>query len=150
MTSLLTGEADLTSPVEIVLRYARAADHSFLEGQGPAVERLRRHLTAQVERIRGSGIECGCLLGTSAGDGPHAGEKVREAVREALDGWSDALTATIAEGQASGEITGAWPAGALAAFLLDLFEGAALRAKTGADHAHLGEEMSIALAALRP
>ncbi len=35
VTSLLTGEADLTSPVEIVLRYARAADHSFLGVRAP-------------------------------------------------------------------------------------------------------------------
>ncbi|MGW5496603.1 TetR/AcrR family transcriptional regulator [Streptomyces olivaceoviridis] len=136
--------------VEIVLRYARATDHSSLEGHGPALERLQRHLTAQVERIRGSGIEFGCLLGTLASDGANAGEKVREAVREALDGWTDAMTATIADGQASGEITSAWSAAALAAFLLDLFEGAALRARTAADHTHIAEEMSIALEALRP
>jgi len=136
--------------VEIVLRYARATDYSILEGQGPALERLRRHLTAQVERIRSSGIEFGCLLGTFASDGANAGEKVREAVREALDSWTGAMTATIADGQASGEITTAWSAAAMAAFLLDLFEGATLRAKTAADHAHMAEEMSIALEALRP
>ncbi|MEW2287407.1 TetR family transcriptional regulator C-terminal domain-containing protein [Streptomyces sp. NPDC047841] len=136
--------------MEIVLRYARAADHSLPEGHGPAMERLRGHLTAQAERIRGSGVAYGCLLGTLASDGAHAGEKVREGVREALDGWTDAMTATIAEGQASGEITGAWSAAALAAFLLDFFEGAALRATTTADHAHLGDELGIALPALSP
>ncbi|WP_046733266.1 TetR/AcrR family transcriptional regulator [Streptomyces humi] len=136
--------------VEIVLRYARAADHSILEGQGPALERLRGHLIAQVERIRGSGIEFGCLLGTFASDGANAGEKVREAVREALDSWTDALTATIADGQASGEITTARSAATLAAFLLDLFEGATLRARTSADHVLMAEEVNIALEALRP
>jgi TetR/AcrR family transcriptional regulator, transcriptional repressor for nem operon len=134
---------------EIVTCYVRAIDFSTLTGSGPAVERLREHLIAQIERIRVSGTEFGCLLGSFANDSALVGEKVRTSVREALASWADALSATIEEGQAAGEITTRRPAATLAAFLLDILQGATLRARISDDDTFLADEVTIALDALR-
>ncbi|GAA2896614.1 TetR/AcrR family transcriptional regulator [Streptosporangium fragile] len=134
---------------EIVHRYARGADFSMLDGDEPALERLRKHFLAQAERTRGTGVEFGCLLGTFASDSATAGDQVLTAVRQILDTWTDAVARTIEAGQAAGEITSARPAGTLAAFLIDSFEGATLRAKTAGDQSAVAEQLDIALAALR-
>ncbi|MFF8593853.1 TetR/AcrR family transcriptional regulator [Streptomyces sp. NPDC015220] len=135
--------------VEVVHRYVGATDVSDLDGDGPVLERLRRHLNRQNERIAATGVEFGCLLGTFADDGTAAGERVREAVREALAVRTGALAAAIEAGQAAGEVTGRRPAAALAAFLIDVLEGATLRAKARGDQSSLAEEIDIALDALR-
>lgn len=135
---------------EIVLRYTRSTDFSVLQGVGSALVRLHRHLTSQIERIRTSGVEFGSLLSTFASEGVTAGDQVRGAVREALDSWTGAIALTIEEGQATGEITTDRPAAVLAAFLLDLLQGATLRAKATEDQTSMAEEVAIALEALRP
>lgn len=135
--------------VEIVHRYARGTDYSALHGDGPALRRLRDHFLTQIERTRGTGVEFGCLLGTFASESTTAGDQVRTTVREILDDWTDAVAATITEGQTAGEITSARAARTLAAFLIDAIEGAALRAKTTGDQSAVAETLDIALDALR-
>ncbi|MCK2215791.1 TetR/AcrR family transcriptional regulator [Actinomadura sp. ATCC 31491] len=137
--------------VEIVRRYARGTDFSALAaGDGSScAERLRRHFLAQAERTRATGVEFGCLLATFAGECASAGEPVRAAVREILDSWTAAVAATVAEGQESGELTASRPAGELAAFLIDSFEGATLRAKATGDQSAVPVQLDLALAALR-
>lgn len=135
--------------VEIVARYIRAVDFSALAGNGPALERLREHLVFQIECVRAYGSQFGCLLGNFSNDGLLAGEKVRTSVHEALALWAATISLTIQEGQAAGEITTSRPAAALAAFLLDLLQGATLRAKVSGDDTFLADEIGIALCALR-
>nr|WP_179822694.1 TetR/AcrR family transcriptional regulator [Streptosporangium sandarakinum] len=134
---------------EIVRRYAHGTDHSMLRGGGSSLERLREHFLTQAGRTRATGVEFGCLLGTFAGECASAGDQVHVAVREVLDAWTDAVADVIEAGQAAGEITATRPARTLAAFLIDSFEGAALRAKTYGDQSNLIEQLDIALAALR-
>ncbi|WP_030993459.1 TetR/AcrR family transcriptional regulator [Streptomyces sp. NRRL WC-3744] len=134
---------------EIVHRYAQATDFSALHTDRPALQRLGGHLTGQLERVRETGVQFGCLLGTFAGDSTIAGEEVRRSVQAALSTWADQISRTIEEGQAAGEITTRRPAAVLAAFLVDVLEGALLRAKLRGDHAAAAEEIGIALDALR-
>ncbi|WAL68153.1 TetR/AcrR family transcriptional regulator [Amycolatopsis cynarae] len=134
---------------EIMHRYARSVDYSALKEDGPVLARLRKHFLAQVARTRGTGVEFGCLLGTFASDSVTAGEKVRAAVRETLDHWTATVAEAIKAGQAAGEITADRPAATLAAFLIDSFEGATLRAKTRGDQSGVDDELDLALAALR-
>jgi TetR/AcrR family transcriptional repressor of nem operon len=136
--------------VEIVHRYAGGTDLSPLgEGDSP-VARLRAYLLGELERTEITGVEFGCLLGTFASDSATAGDRVREAVGEALASRSATLARTIEEGQATGAITARRPAGVLATFLVDVLEGAILRAKTAVGPSTAAEEIDIALDALRP
>lgn len=134
---------------EIVRRYARATDFTALRNDGPALERLRRHFTAQAERTRSTGVEFGCLLGTFASEASTAGDEVRAAVNETTAAWTDAVAATFAEGQSAGEITTARPAKVLATFLIDAFEGATLRAKATGDRSVVADQLGISFDALR-
>ncbi|MFC9289093.1 hypothetical protein [Streptomyces sp. NPDC057052] len=56
-----------------MLLYVRATDFSALDRDGSALERLHRHLTGQIDRVRASGVEFGCLLGIFASAGVTAG-----------------------------------------------------------------------------
>ncbi|MGC0379717.1 TetR/AcrR family transcriptional regulator [Streptomyces sp. SAI-229] len=136
--------------VEIVQRYARGTDLSPLKGNDSAVGRLRAYLLGELERTRTTGVEFGCLLGTFASDSATAGDRVRQAVGEALASRTNSLARTIGEGQTAGDITASRPARVLAAFLIDALEGALLRAKTTVDQSIAAEEIDIALDALRP
>ncbi|MEU2228106.1 TetR/AcrR family transcriptional regulator [Streptomyces sp. NPDC018347] len=134
---------------EIVHRYAQATDFSALHTDRPALERLHTHLIAQLDRVRETGMRFGCLLGSFAGDSTTAGEEVRRNVQRALTAWADQISLTIEQGQATGEITARHPAPVLASFLLDVLEGAFLRAKPWGEHTAAAEEIGIALDALR-
>ncbi|MDL5160577.1 TetR/AcrR family transcriptional regulator [Actinomycetospora termitidis] len=134
---------------EIVQRFCAATDLSNLEGDGPAVERLRAHFTACSARLE-SGMEFGCLLGSAAAEAPTtAGGRVQQAVRDGLEVWSKAIAATVAEGQDAGEITTVQPATEIADFLIETFEGAALLAKATADYTAPLRHVELALATLR-
>ncbi|MGA5551034.1 TetR/AcrR family transcriptional regulator [Streptomyces pseudogriseolus] len=142
------GKQDLA--VDIVQRYAGDTDLSPLEGNGSAVGRLRAYLLGELERTRTAGVEFGCLLGTFASDSATAGDRVREAVGEALASRTDSLARTIEEGRTAGDVTASRPAGVLAAFLIDASQGAFLRAETTVDQSIAVEETATALDALRP
>ncbi|MFF8593851.1 TetR/AcrR family transcriptional regulator [Streptomyces sp. NPDC015220] len=136
---------------EIVRRYSDATDIGMLTGagDGPALERLRTHFATQADRTRSTGVEFGCLLVTMASDTPTAGEEVGSAVRHSIAGWTDLLAAVIEEGRRTGEIRPGPPARDVAAFLIDAFEGGALRGKATGDEAASMRSLDIALNSLR-
>ncbi|MEU6392326.1 TetR/AcrR family transcriptional regulator [Streptomyces sp. NPDC046939] len=135
---------------EIVRRYSGRTDFTMLEAadERPAVERLRAHFAGQAARTKGTGIEFGCLLVTMASEAPTAGEEVGSAVRGSITDWIDALTGIIEEGQRAGDITSSAPARDLAAFLIDAFEGGALRGKVAKDADASMRSLDLALGAL--
>ncbi|MFI7142464.1 TetR/AcrR family transcriptional regulator [Streptomyces massasporeus] len=136
---------------DIVRRYSGATDFAMLgdDAQGTPLDRIRAHFAAQAERTRSTGVEYGCLLVTMASEAPTTGDDVREAVDEAFDGWTAALAEVIELGQRSGHITSGLPARELAAFLIDAFEGGALRGKATGDPAASMQSLDMALSVLR-
>ena len=60
------------------------------------------------------------------------------------EGWTAALADTIAEAQAAGEIKSKTPAKELAAFILDAYEGALLRARVERSNAPFDRFMQLA------
>ncbi|RBQ18797.1 TetR/AcrR family transcriptional regulator [Spongiactinospora rosea] len=139
---------------EIVRRYCDATDFSMLGDTGArehtALERIRVHFAIQAERTRATGVGYGCLLVTMASDSPTSGDEVRSAVQEGFDGWTCALATLIEGAQQAGQIASARRAADLAAFLIDAFEGGALRGKATDDHTASMRALDIALDALRP
>lgn len=135
---------------EIVRRYSGGTDLTMLavsEGR-PAPERLRAHFAHQAARTRATGVEFGCLLVTMASETPTAGDEVGSAVTESFTGWIDVLAAVIEEGREAGEITAREPARELAAFLIDAFEGGALRGKATKDPDASMRSLDLALRVL--
>ncbi|CAL9379349.1 TetR/AcrR family transcriptional regulator [Streptomyces sp. enrichment culture] len=134
---------------EIVRRYSDGTDFTMLKAAGrPAAERLRAHFAGQAVRTKGTGVEFGCLLVTMASETPTAGDEVGSAVRGSLSEWTDALAEIIEQGREAGEITSSEPARDLAAFLIDAFEGGALRGKATGDADASMRSLDLALGVL--
>ncbi|CAM5487934.1 TetR/AcrR family transcriptional regulator [Streptomyces fumanus] len=135
---------------EIVRRYSDATDFTMLTAADdrPAVERLRAHFAGQAARTKDTGVEFGCLLVTMASETPTAGDEVGSAVRGSLSEWTDALADVVEQGRAAGEITSPEPARDLAAFLIDAFEGGALRGKVTGDADASMRSLDLALGVL--
>jgi TetR/AcrR family transcriptional repressor of nem operon len=129
---------------EVIERYATDTDVSNLEGEGSAVERITRHLRAQIERTKLTGIAFGCTLGNfSAESGDRELSEIQDDVSKAFDSWIGALAKTVKEAQANREIPTTQDPTSIAAALIDAFEGATLRSKVVNDTAPLETFMDV-------
>jgi TetR/AcrR family transcriptional regulator, transcriptional repressor for nem operon len=116
---------------EIVARYgANQTRREILTD--PAVrplQRLRRHFDRISTLYADSKFTRNCILGGFSAELANQSETIRESLRKLYWQWTKDLEATIAEAQAKGEIANKTKASDLAAFLLDSYEGALLRAR---------------------
>lgn len=91
--------------------------------------RLRRYLDLITTRLAEAQFSRGCLIGDFSLEAVGHSESLRERLVEIFSQWRAPFAACIAEAQAAGEITDAFPAAELAEFLLASWEGAILRMK---------------------
>ena len=116
---------------EIVARYgANQTRREILTD--PAVrplQRLRRHFDRISTLYADSKFTRNCILGGFSAELANQSETIRESLRKLYGQWTKDLEATIVEAQAKGEIANKTKASDLAAFLLDSYEGALLRAR---------------------
>ena len=116
---------------EIVARYgANQTRREILTD--PAVrplQRLRRHFDRISTLYADSQFTRNCILGGFSAELANQSETIRESLRKLYGQWTKDLEATIAEAQAKGEIANKTKASDLAAFLLNSYEGALLRAR---------------------
>jgi TetR/AcrR family transcriptional repressor of nem operon len=92
-------------------------------------ERLRRYLDIITRRLAGDEFSRGCLIGDFSLEAAAQSETLRARLGEIFAEWRAPFAACIAEGQAIGEIDGAFAPEELAEFLLSSWEGAILRMK---------------------
>lgn len=92
-------------------------------------ERLRRYLDIITRRLAGDEFSRGCLIGDFSLEAAAQSETLRARLAEIFAEWRAPFAACIAEGQAMGEIDGAFAPEELAEFLLSSWEGAILRMK---------------------
>ena len=116
---------------EVVERYGRnnprraaLADKSL-----PPVQRLRAHFEQLNQAYTSARFGRGCLLGNLSAELADQSQLIRERLAELYLAWSTDIATVIAEAQAEGAISTRTPAADLAAFLLDAYEGALLRAR---------------------
>jgi TetR/AcrR family transcriptional regulator, transcriptional repressor for nem operon len=105
-------------------RRAALADTSVLP-----LQRLRAHFERLNETYAGAHFGRGCLLGNFSAELADQSPVIRERLADLYLVWSTDLAAVIAEAQADGSIATKTPAADLAAFLVDAYEGALLRAR---------------------
>jgi TetR/AcrR family transcriptional regulator, transcriptional repressor for nem operon len=105
-------------------RRATLADTSL-----PALQRLRAHFERLNEGFAGDAFGRGCLLGNFSAELADQSQLIRQRLSELYLAWSTEIAAVIAEAQADGSISTKALAADLAAFLLDAYEGALLRAR---------------------
>jgi TetR/AcrR family transcriptional regulator, transcriptional repressor for nem operon len=116
---------------EIVERYgADASRREILADRSiPPLERLRLHF----ERLNGIFVDAkfgrGCILGNFSAELSNQSDLIRDSLRDLYARWTKDLELAIKDAQEQGSVSNATNAAELAAFLLDAYEGALLRAR---------------------
>jgi TetR/AcrR family transcriptional repressor of nem operon len=117
--------------VEIVERYGanQTRREILTDPSVPPLQRLRRHFDRISALFAESHFKRNCILGGFSAELANQSETIRESLRKLYGLWTKDIEATIAEAQTKGEIANKTKASDLAAFLLDSYEGALLRAR---------------------
>jgi TetR/AcrR family transcriptional regulator, transcriptional repressor for nem operon len=117
-----------------VQRYVRALEmESLITAEGPALQVMRQHFDRQVVARRATDLGPGCLLGTFSTGVSGTYAELRSAVRGGFDQWIDALAQVISRGRDNGEIATSVDPSAVAAALVDGFQGALARARVSGE-----------------
>jgi TetR/AcrR family transcriptional repressor of nem operon len=122
---------------ETVRRYSSDWNLSALADSTAGTPRARidRHLAELIAIGRGVAAERGCLVANFAGEVPAHSPLVTAAVGTHLVSWVETLTSVIDEAKLAGEVTSTTPAIDLAEFIVNAWEGGAVKAKaTGSEH----------------
>jgi TetR/AcrR family transcriptional repressor of nem operon len=116
---------------EVVERYGAdtARRQLLLDESQPALKRLRGHFERLNKVFVKSKFERGCLLGNFSAELSNQSPVIRRELAELYQRWSRDIELAIADGQAEGAIARDKNPAEIAAFLLDAYEGALLRAR---------------------
>ena len=117
--------------LEIVERYGanQKRREILTDPTVPPLQRLRRHFDRITALCADLHFTRNCILGGFSAELANQSEAIREGLRKLYGQWTKDIEATIAEAQTKGEITNKTKAADMAAFLLDSYEGALLRAR---------------------
>jgi TetR/AcrR family transcriptional repressor of nem operon len=116
--------------LEVLQIYTQGTGREILSDKSLApLERLRKHFESMASRRAKLGYDKGCLICNLAAESSDDVPLVREAVAESLATWTALVAATIRDGQADGSIAPGLEAEQVARFLLNGWQGAAVRMK---------------------
>lgn len=116
--------------VEVVANYVASTRRDILiDRNATPLNRIARHFRHLLEGHERTQDNRGCLIVNLSAETSDSIPMLRETLNASLTDWIDLLSETIREGQSSGEITNGLEPGKLARFLIDAYEGAALRMK---------------------
>jgi TetR/AcrR family transcriptional repressor of nem operon len=116
---------------EVVERYGanQTRREILTDPNVPPLKRLRRHFERISAVFVDSHFARNCILGGFSAELANQSPPIRESLEKLYGLWTKDLEAVIAEAQQQGEITNKTKASEIAAFLLDAYEGALLRAR---------------------
>lgn len=121
---------------EVVRRYGAAMlVDDQPRRQSSAVGQLREHLRRQFKRRGEERKVLGCMIGNLGAEVSVTSEPIRLEVVACLNNWATGIATMIAEGQREGDIPKTVDPVDMANFIVDAFEGAAMRAKATQDGA---------------
>ena len=131
---------------EIVERYGLNSTRRavLLDKTVPPLRRLRTHFETLNDSFIKSKFERGCLLGNFSAELANQSAVIRESLATLFERWTKDLEVAIADAQAEGTVSSDRDAGDIAAFLLDAYEGALLRARVQRDRAPFDRFMKLA------
>ena len=126
-------KADLA--IEVADRFAAASPTALLDDESVprAVDRITGYFDAMLDQLAGIEFRYGCLLGNLAIDTATDEPAVATHVDGVFDEWVARLAAAVRAAQEQGDVSDALDASLVGAQLVDLWEGAALRAKARRD-----------------
>jgi TetR/AcrR family transcriptional repressor of nem operon len=116
---------------EIVERYARDNPRraALQDRTIAALERLRQHFAGLNRTYADLDFGRGCLLGNFSAELADHSPLIRARLAALFAAWTADIAAAVREAQADGAIANRLDAEEIAAFLLDAYEGALLRAR---------------------
>jgi TetR/AcrR family transcriptional repressor of nem operon len=116
---------------EIVDRYARENPRRAIlrDASIPPLERLRTYFAANIGVFTDSHFTRGCLIGNFSAEMAAHSAMIRERLVGLFAGWTGDIAACIRQAQAEGAVKNQTDPAELAAFLIDAYEGALLRAR---------------------
>ena len=135
---------------EVVLRYLESSKKTQAVLRDPKLSpyaRLRKYFEELVQIAEKKEFCGGCLLGNFGAELSEQSEKIRACVSKEFSTWSAMLAKVIAEAQAEGQmISKDLPASTLAAFVLNGWEGALVRARVDKSKAALEQFVKVTFA----
>jgi TetR/AcrR family transcriptional repressor of nem operon len=134
---------------EVVLRYLESGDETQAALRDPKrspYARLRKYFEGLVQVAEKSEFCGGCLLGNFGAELSDQSEMIRVRVSEGFSTWCASIAGVIAEAQAHGQISKDLPASTLAAFIVNGWEGALIRARVDKTKAPLEQFVKVTFA----
>ena len=131
---------------EIVERYAQENSRrkALKDKTLPPLERLRRHFAGLNQMYADLEYGRGCLLGNFSAELSDQSPLIRERLAALSAAWTKNIEEAVRDAQADGSTWTRTDPADLAAFLLDAYEGALLRARVEKSGAPLDRFMTIA------
>ena len=135
-----------TLGAEIVERYGMNNTRRgiLLDKNVPPLRRLRTHFKALNDVFIDSKFQRGCLLGNFSAELANQSAVIRNSLANLFERWTEDLEIAIKDAQAEGAVSSDFKAADIAAFLLDAYEGALLRARVQRDRAPFDRFMKLA------
>jgi TetR/AcrR family transcriptional regulator, transcriptional repressor for nem operon len=135
---------------EIVERYARDGSRrkDLRDTTFPPLERLRRHFAGLNQMYADLEYGRGCLLGNFSAELADHSPLIRERLAALSASWTKDIEYAVGDAQADGSVSTKSNPADLAAFLLDAYEGALLRARVEKSGAPLDRFIEVAFARL--
>jgi TetR/AcrR family transcriptional regulator, transcriptional repressor for nem operon len=112
------------------------------------VERLRRYFEQLGQLMARWNYTKGCLIGNFGAELADQSVPLRERTATLLADWSRAIEACVAQAQHAGAVRRDLDPGTLAAFIVNSWEGAVLRAKVDKDDAAFRQFLTVVFAAI--
>jgi TetR/AcrR family transcriptional regulator, transcriptional repressor for nem operon len=131
---------------EIVARYgADPRRREILTDKSvPPLERLRRHYQRLNKIFTDANFQRGCILGNFSAELSNQSDVIRDSLRQLYGLWTADVEAAVADAQSEGSVSKNMTAAEIAAFLLDAYEGALLRARVERDNSSFDRFMKFA------
>ena len=116
----------------------------------PPLKRLKTYFRGLARAVEGESYERGCMIGNFAVEMSASSRPIRDRLALLLAGWSRAIESCVREAQADGSMRRDMDARTIAAFLLNSWQGAMMRAKVDKDGSALEAFEAVAFKALAP
>jgi TetR/AcrR family transcriptional repressor of nem operon len=112
------------------------------------VERLRQYFHALSEAVVRDDYQRGCLIGNFSLELSAQSTEVRDRLAAMYAAWTRSIESCVRDAQKAGRLQPRLPAAVLAAFLVNAWEGAVLRAKVEQDRSPLDNFESVVFASI--
>jgi TetR/AcrR family transcriptional regulator, transcriptional repressor for nem operon len=112
------------------------------------VERLRRYFRALSEAVVRQNFQRGCLIGNFSSELSAQSREVRDRLAEIYAAWTRSIESCVREAEKAGRVQPRLPAGTIAIFLVNAWEGAVLRSKVERDKSALDQFDRVVFASI--